>query len=134
MPDTLPDSRLSNTDFGAQLIDWPLPDGRTVRIECLPCFCANCGTPGPFVPKENTTYAFWLCQPCFDAYGEIAGTLTVPDVDFWASVEAEMIEHFGHILTQHELAALAEQGWGKLASLAKDSPIRLANPHSAIQN
>ena len=122
--DVLPDSRLQS-DIGAVMIDWPLPNGKTVRTECVPTFCANCGKDGPFCPRDNTTWTFWLCQPCFDKFGALAGTLAVPDHEFWKKVEQEMLDKYGRALDQFELAALAEQGWGPLAKLVKESPIKV---------
>lgn len=127
MVDTLPDSRLTRDDLNAVMIDWPLPDGRTVRVECVPTFCANCGKSGPFCPKDNTTWMFWLCGPCHEKYGAIAGTLAMPDAEFWEKVNQEMLEHYGHALDPLELMVLEEQGWGPLAKLVKESPVKVMN-------
>lgn len=35
------------------------------------------------------TFAFYLCDPCFEDYGEIAGTMVQPDQEFWAQVKAD---------------------------------------------
>ncbi len=72
-----------------------LPDTRAKRPTGGKCFqgrwwipihCANCGTPGGFVPEENMTFAFWLCEPCYETHGAIAGTMVLPDEIFWADV------------------------------------------------
>jgi hypothetical protein len=55
----------------------------------LPIFCANCGTKGGLVPEENMTFAFWLCDPCWEKHGAIAATYVLPDEVFWAEVAAE---------------------------------------------
>jgi len=124
--DVLPDSRLKRADFGAVVMDWPV-NGRTVRVECVPCFCANCGKAGPFVPKENTTFAFWLCQACHETHGEIAGVLTIPDDVFNQAVEAEMVERFGRVLTAPEILVAADRGQlGRpLELLAAESPFKV---------
>lgn len=120
MSDILPDSRLLS-EVGTVLVDWP----GFGRVECVPVFCANCGAPHGYVPKENTTFSFWLCQPCFETYGTIADTMVMPDHEFWQDVEQEMLTHFGHALDPTELLILEQQGWGPLASLAKASPIKV---------
>ena len=55
----------------------------------IPIFCANCGTPGGLVPEENMTFAFWLCNPCWEKHGAIAATYVMPDEVFWAEVAEE---------------------------------------------
>jgi hypothetical protein len=123
--DVLPDSRLGS-DLGSMMMDWTNPvTGEVHRIEVVPTFCANCGVQNPYyVPKENCVWTFWLCENCAATYGAIAGTYTESDKAFWAKVQAEMIEHYGHILNQEELARLQDQDWGPLASLIKESPIK----------
>lgn len=119
----LPDSRLQSA-VGCIMADWELPDGRTVRIEVQPIFCGNCGKHYGFVPKENTTFAFWLCRKCYEKYGAVAGTCAVPEDEFNRSVEAEMVERFGRSLTAVEVAALKEQDkLGRMLELLeKESP------------
>lgn len=124
MNGVLPDSRLRDPK-GTLMVDWDMPGGGHVRIEVEPVFCANCGKPHGLVPKENTTWAFWLCQDCFEEHGVPANLLVEPDRDFWDKVSGEMYDHYGHLLNQQELTQLAEQGWGPLAKLVKESPIKL---------
>lgn len=128
MPDILPDSRLTRSDLGAVIMDWPLSNGRTIRLECIPCFCANCGCSGPYVPRDNTTFACWLCNKCVETHGEIVGTYLQPDHEFWAALDAEMVARFGRSATPIEIATLLDQGDRTFEKLLKDSPIRLANP------
>lgn len=126
MPDVLPDSRLTHrTTLGSVMADWAMPDGTTVRVECVPCFCANCGKSNGFVPKENTHFAFWLCQPCFDAYGDLPpGMYVQPDDAFWADVRAEMERTYGHVLSGDELAGMTEADLSPaLQKLLTESPI-----------
>ena len=120
----LPDSRLKS-DKGSIMYNWPLADGTTVRIEVVPVFCANCGKPHGYVPKDNTNWAFWLCVKCYEKHGTIAGTYVEPDAEFWKKVEYEMLENFGHHLNEQELAFLQEQGWGALEKLVRESPIKV---------
>jgi hypothetical protein len=121
----LPDSRLTHhPTFGSQMVDWPMPDGTTVRCECVMVYCANCGKEFGYVPKDNTSFAFWLCAKCFETHGAIAGTYAQPDDEFCKSVQEEMRKKFGRDLTGEELLALQECGkLGKaLELLEKESP------------
>lgn len=124
-PDVLPDSRLKQRpDFGSQVVDWRLPSGETVRIEVVMVYCANCGKEYGYVPRENTSFAFWLCGKCFEKYGAIANTLAEPDEDFRRKVEAEMVERFGRGLSEAEIVYLAERGelGTALEKLERESP------------
>jgi hypothetical protein len=88
----------------------------------VPIFCANCGKPGGYVPSENCTFAFYLCNPCAEKWSPLAGTLAVPDEVFWQKVKDAQIEKYGRELTAAEIqAALADQE-SVLAKLAKDAP------------
>ena len=115
---------MRDRSFGSLSMDWPLPDGRFVRVEVIPVFCANCGTPYGYVPRDNTSWAFWLCTPCFETYGAVAGTLAMPDEEFNRKVEAEMVERFGRVLTPDEIACVVARGQlGRpLELLTKESP------------
>jgi len=79
VPELLPDSRLQVAKGVVRG-----PGGNWV-----PIFCANCGGPGGYVPEENMTFAFWLCNACAETFGPIAATMMVPDEVFWAEVAAE---------------------------------------------
>jgi hypothetical protein len=120
--DLLPDSRLLS-NVGAVMREWPMPDGTKVWIETVPCFCANCGAEGPFVPKENTTFMFWLCRKC-EHFGAIAGTMTMPDHVFFQKVADEMLESHGRYLDGLDLVVLAAAGslGSGLEKLIKESP------------
>lgn len=127
MLDLLPDSRLQRADFGAVMVDWPLGGGRIARVECVPVFCSNCGIPYGHVPRHNTTFAFWLCPPCFETHGEVAGTLAVPEDEFNSAVQAEMTERFGRVLTAPEIAIANDLGeLGRpLELLMAESPFKV---------
>lgn len=120
----LPDSRLQRRpDFECKKVDWQLPDGKIVQIEVQPIFCANCGTLSAYVPKENCTFAFYLCRKCQDKPLP-DGTYGVPDDEFDKAVAFEMQERFGHALTDEEILYYMErQELGTaLELLAKESP------------
>lgn len=107
-PDILPDSRARNRERG-----------RVFRGSqaWLPVYCANCHKDAGWCP-ETTTYLFYLCDNCVGTYGEIAGTMLVPDeVHFRRCREAQMNE-YGRELTPLELAkTLEEEGASPLAKL-----------------
>lgn len=48
--------------------------------------CANCRAEGPYVPEQNMTFAFYLCNPCYESHGAIAGTMVLPDEVDWAKM------------------------------------------------
>jgi hypothetical protein len=85
-----------------------------------PIFCANCGKDGGWVPEKNCDFAFYLCQPCADKHGSIAGTMMVPDEVFWARVKAEQVETYGRELTEAEIAEALKDSDNSLAKLARD--------------
>lgn len=109
-PDVLPDSRKPHifTPKGAVMgpMGW-----------MVPVYCANCGKEGGLVPQENMTFAFWLCTPCYEKHGAITGTMAVPDEVFWAQVQAEQMEKYGHELSNEELARVAAEDSSPLATL-----------------
>jgi hypothetical protein len=86
----------------------------------IPIFCANCGCDGGYVPEANKDFAFYLCQPCADRYGNIAGTMMVPDEVFWARVKAEQLERHGRELTPQEVIEAIKDSDNPLAKLARD--------------
>lgn len=69
------------------------------------------------VPEENMTFAFWLCDPCYDKYGYLTATSVVPDQVFWEQVKREQIEKYGRLLTEGELQAVVESNTTPLATL-----------------
>jgi hypothetical protein len=122
--DILPDSRANNVTVGSKMVDWPMPGGKTVRIEVVLVYCANCGEPHGYVPKENTTFAFYMCQQCFEKYGNVPGTWAMPDDEFNQNVAHEIEERYGHELTEEELYREVCNGTlgPVLEALVKDSP------------
>lgn len=119
MKDLLPDSRMKSPT-GVVRIEW----GLWGRLNMQPIFCANCGKLGAYVPEENMTFAFWLCDgPCTDQWGTLAGTYTSTDEVFWETVQGEMQEKFGHDLTEHDVLKAEQQTTGALCTLLKESTI-----------
>ena len=116
--ETLPDSRLKDTSKGEKR----MPFANICPMNWVPIFCANCGAAGGYVPEENCTFAFYLCNKCAEKWSPLAGTMAVPDELFWQKVKEAQIEKYGRELTALEInAALAEQE-SDLAKLAKEAP------------
>jgi hypothetical protein len=87
----------------------------------VPIFCANCGAEnGGLVPEENMTHVFWLCTPCFETHGEVAGTLVMPDEVFWQKVKEEQLEKYNRELSEAELVAVVAADASPLATLIKE--------------
>lgn len=74
----LPDCRMTSP-IGAQ-------SNNLLGNYWIPIYCANCGAEGGKVPEENMTFAFWLCNCCWEKHGAVAGMMAVPDEVFWEEV------------------------------------------------
>ena len=113
-PEILPDSRMKNPTravrdrFAGFGLNW------------IPIYCANCGADGGLVPEENCDFAFYLCQPCADRWGKIAGTMMVPDEVFFARVKSVQIEKYGRELTPPEVLMELQDESSVLSKLAKE--------------
>jgi hypothetical protein len=114
----LPDSRLKDADKG----NVRLPFANICPMNWVPIFCANCGTAGGFVPEENCTFAFYLCNKCAEKWSPLAGTLAVPDEIFWKKVRQAQIEMYGRALGEQEIAAALDDQSSALAKLAREAP------------
>ena len=113
--DFLPDSRCRNPNGDAR---FPLWTGEVVAH--VPIFCANCGVPNGFVPKDFCTFAFWLCDLCCAAHGTIAHTYTEPDRVFWERVREATREGSPRALTTIEIADALADPTSPLARLVED--------------
>lgn len=84
-----------------------------------PVFCANCGKEGGLCPTENMTFICYICPLCAETYGQIAGTMMMPDEVFWQKLADEQIDSYGHYLTEQELIAVVVEDASPLATLIK---------------
>lgn len=89
-------------------------------ISYVPIYCAGCHVDGPYVPEENTTFAFWLCQECEKDWAHVTGTMAVPDDVFFQRVAEEQLETFGRLLTPQELTEVLKDDRSSLTRLSKD--------------
>jgi len=116
--DVLPDSRLKDKDKG----NTRLAFANLCPMNWVPIFCANCGAKGGFVPEENCTFAFYLCNDCAEKWSPLVGTMAVPDDIFWQKVREAQVEKYGRELSVQELAAALAEQESDLAKLAKEAP------------
>lgn len=108
----LPDSRLRTIHTPRGMVQGPYGTW-------IPIFCANCGAKGGLVPEENCTFAFYLCDKCYEKHGVPAGLMAVPDELFWEKVKQEQMETHGRLLSEVELAKVLEADASPLATLLK---------------
>lgn len=110
-----------------------LPDSRTRTIHTprnsinmgaaafwQPIFCASCGIKGGNVPEENMSFAFWLCQECFDKHGHITTMYAMPDEVFFQKVIDAQIAKYGRVLTAAETQASLGDPESLESQLARD--------------
>lgn len=83
----------------------------------MPYFCAHCGKESGWCPEDNTTFMFYLCNPCFATHGHITNTMVVPDHEFNAKVAAEQVETYGRLLSGPEILKVVEDNSTPLARL-----------------
>ena len=111
--DLLPDCRLTTRPAGIH---------RGVAGTWLPVFCANCGRDGGLVPEETTTFLFYLCNPCAETHGQIAGTLHMPDEVFFQRLAEAQLERYGHYLSPAEWGQVSEDPSHPLHTLLREQP------------
>jgi hypothetical protein len=110
------------------MMDWEVSPGKFVRLEAQPIFCANCGKLFGYVPKDNCSFACWLCDPCFEVYGPPPDTWVSSDHAFREKLQQEMIAKYGRVLTGDEVRVLASRGeLGSLELLLRESPYKEYN-------
>jgi NAD-dependent SIR2 family protein deacetylase len=108
--DILPDSRPRERRGAIET-----PHGRLVQL-----YCANCGKPYGRVAEKHITFAFVMCQPCADKYGNDAHFYQEPDAVFWERVANAQAEEFGRPLNPIELAVQLDDPTTTLAKLAEE--------------
>jgi hypothetical protein len=104
--DILPDSRARDIK------------GRIFRcgVPWVPVACASCHKPYGTVP-EDMPFAFVLCNPCADRYGDIAGMAKMPDEVFFEKLKQEQMASYGRFLTLEEIGKVVEDNDSQLATL-----------------
>jgi hypothetical protein len=86
----------------------------------IPIFCANCGKSHGMVPEKMITFAFCLCQPCADKYGDDAHFYKEPDNVFWDRVHEAMAEERVESLTIQQMTQHAEDPSSSLGKLLRE--------------
>lgn len=57
-----------------------------------PIFCANCGKDGGFIPEQNSTFAFYLCNECWEAHGHLTGVMAIPETEVRRDARLRQLE------------------------------------------
>ena len=86
-------------------------------------YCANCHKSAPYRVRDTempAQYAFYLCNDCADKWGEPAGCTKIPDEIFGAKVQAAMMEEYGHILNDTEVAVQLDDPTSVISKLDKE--------------
>lgn len=87
-------------------------------------YCANCGADGGRVMETDIPhvedFAFYLCVPCGEKYGEVPNHTMVPDEVFWKKLSEAQIEKYGRELTYVEQITELSSGDSMLSKLARD--------------
>ena len=112
IPDILPDCR---SRHGHSI-------NRGVVGTWVPVYCANCGADGGMVPGEGMTFLFYLCNKCAETYGQIAGTMVMPDEVFYERLKQEQLEQYGRYLTLEEWGKISEDPSNHMWKLLKEGP------------
>ena len=88
----------------------------------VPVYCANCGCDGGMVPAEGMTFLFYLCNSCAETYGQIAGTMVMPDEVFYDKLAQEQLQRYGRYLTMEEWNQIAEDYSHPMWTLLREQP------------
>jgi hypothetical protein len=65
---------------------------------------------------------FYLCNACAETYGQIAGTMQMPDEVYFARLAEEQLERYGRYLTPAEWTVVGEDSTHPLWTLLRESP------------
>jgi hypothetical protein len=103
-PNILPDSRLNGEAKGIVRGYHPLVGS----INWQPIYCANCGVLDGYYPVENIDFAFALCPKCAERWGNLAGTMLMPDEVYWKRVEQFQIEKYGRVLPKPDFQRMID--------------------------
>ena len=80
-----------------------LPDSRLKRLtpKTVPhkewgtaqqIFCANCGKDGGLIPEQNSTFAFYLCDECWEVHGSLTEFLAIPESEVRRDARLRQLE------------------------------------------
>jgi hypothetical protein len=110
MTDILPESRPRERKGAVQT-----KDGWYIHI-----FCASCGKPYGMVPEKHITFAFAMCQPCADKFGDDAHFYQEPDAVFWERVRLAVLEEKLEEASPVELLRCADDQNNPLGKLLRE--------------
>ena len=112
----LPDSRMKSPVGSKRLIMPKFGAVNNIPLYCASCHCDS----GWVVPEENCTFACYLCDRCAETFGNIAGTMLMPDEVFWAKVAEEQLNQVGRLMTIEELALAETSTCNPLSTLLRE--------------
>jgi hypothetical protein len=108
LPTSIPRSRLEDRRLSGGGVVW------------LKIFCANCGKDGGAILENDYNFAFYLCDPCAERFGQIDGMYMEPDAVFQEKVKNAQIEKYGRPLQPFEIVQELENRHSVMATLARD--------------
>lgn len=115
-PNVLPDSRARVSRGAVRRVD---SFGNVSNY--IPVYCHNCGKDNGYVPEENCTFAFWLCDPCAEKWGDhLWDHYVEPDLVFWQRVKEEQLDKHQRELGPLELLKELEDPTTPLAKMFKE--------------
>lgn len=99
--------------------------------EWLYAYCASCGCDGGRFLKADIPnreeFGFYLCNDCAAKYGNLPGTVMVPDQVFYDLVKQAQIEREGRLLEPYEMIEALKNSDHYLSKLANDRNTFLAS-------
>jgi hypothetical protein len=119
----LPSSLLKERK-GAKMGIWQMCDGRQIRCEAHPVYCAACGKLYAYAPIDNLVDLTCLCRKCFDKDPNAFAGFVTSDDAFCQAMQYEMERIHGKTLTIEEICAKEARGvlGTALELLARESP------------
>jgi len=108
LPSSIPKERKIDTSISSHGMNW------------IYIFCANCGKDGGRVLENDYDFAFYLCEPCAENYGKIAGIYMEPDSIFWQKIVDAQVEKYGRTLTAQETAIELQDETSMISKLKKE--------------
>lgn len=87
----------------------------------VPVFCGSCHRDdGQMVPEDACDFAFYLCEPCAETYGDLDGVEMIPDEVWFARIRDAQIDDYGRELTLIEQVDELSNPDSALSKLARD--------------
>ena len=72
------------------------------------------------VPEDACDFAFYLCEPCAETHGDLAGVEMIPDEVWFARIRDAQLEEYGRELSLIEQVDELANPDSALSKLARD--------------